>query len=124
MHGDKIPACRKNEITESHPCLFVHTSQPLILLRDLLFGNSVNLGAQQETAWKMQANFTAHRKRPSSLTNKDNDYSFRSSLQRCFRPKAIVRWLRQAHQIILKLSDHHAILLTFYVVSGLLIFAS
>ena len=28
----------------------------------------------------------------------------------------IVRWLRQAHQIILKLSDHHAILLTFYVV--------
>ena len=28
----------------------------------------------------------------------------------------IVRWLRQAHQIILKLSDHHAILLTFSVV--------
>ena len=27
----------------------------------------------------------------------------------------IVRWLRQAHQIIIKLSDHHAILLTFYV---------
>ena len=29
----------------------------------------------------------------------------------------IARWLRQTHKIILKLSDHHVILLTFYVVN-------
>ena len=42
------------------------------------FGHSFDTGAQQEIEWKMQANFSAHRRRPSSLTNNDKEGSLLS----------------------------------------------
>ena len=44
----------------------------------LAFGHSFDTGAQQEIEWKMQANFSAHRRRPSSLTNNDKEGSLLS----------------------------------------------
>ena len=41
----------------------------------LAFGNSLDPGAQQENESKMQANFIPRKRRPSSLTNKDNQGS-------------------------------------------------